>query len=174
MIFVNLAKNLMGLIMIYLSLIIISYILAVIHFFFLKNKNLKSFFHILLFYAILVQIGIIGVFFGFIPHVFFSDVIAQRIGWQPGSPFQIEVGIHDGVWGILGFLSLKYKNGFRLATILGWSLFMFGAGVGHIFQTIKFGNFEEYNYLMIFVDIFIAIELVLIYYINKRFERSNQ
>jgi len=59
-------------------------------------------------------------------------MIAQKIGWQHGSPFQIEVGIHGGVWSILGFLSLKLRNGFRLATIIGWSLFMFGAGVGHI------------------------------------------
>jgi hypothetical protein len=160
--------------MINFSLIIISYVVAIIHFIFLKEKNLKNFIHYLLFYAILIQIGIMGFFFGFIPHVFYSDVIAQKIGWQPGSPFQIEVGIHDGAWGILGFLSLKLKNGFRLATIIGWSLFMFGAGVGHIIQTVAYGNFEEYNFIMIFVDIFIAIELPILYYINHRLEKKNQ
>jgi len=57
--------------MINLTLIILSYIIASVHIIFLKEKNLKNFIHYLLFYAILIQIGVMGFFFGFIPHVFF-------------------------------------------------------------------------------------------------------
>jgi hypothetical protein len=28
------------------------------------------------------------------------------IGWPPGNPFQFEVGVHDGAWGVLGFLCI--------------------------------------------------------------------
>jgi Family of unknown function (DUF6790) len=38
----------------------------------------------------------------FIPQVFFADQSAKLIGWPTRSPFQVEVGVHDGAWGILG------------------------------------------------------------------------
>src|SRR5262249_51982096 len=46
-----------------------------------------------------------GLPMGFIPRVFFPDQTARSIGWPTGSPFQFEVGLHDGAWGVLGFLS---------------------------------------------------------------------
>jgi len=61
---------------------------------------------VLLLYALVLDVGVIGLPLGFIPHVFFADAAARLIGWQPGSPFQFEVGVHDGAWGCLGFLSL--------------------------------------------------------------------
>jgi hypothetical protein len=52
--------------------------------------------HILLLYALVFGVGVIGLPLGFIPHVFFADQTAQSIGWPPGSPLQFEVGVHDG------------------------------------------------------------------------------
>src|SRR5215470_3472701 len=43
--------------------------------------------HILLLYALVFGIGMIGLPMGFIPHVFFPDQTAQSIGWPTGSPF---------------------------------------------------------------------------------------
>lgn len=51
---------------------------------------------VLLLYALAFNVGFVGLFMGFIPHVFFADQAARLIGWQPGSPFQFEVGVHDG------------------------------------------------------------------------------
>ena len=39
--------------------------------------------HLLLLYALVLDVGVIGLVFGFIPHVFFPDEAAQLIGWQP-------------------------------------------------------------------------------------------
>ena len=83
--------------------------------------------HILLLYALVLGVGVIGLPLGFIPHVFFADQAAQSIGWPTGSPFQFEVGVHDGAWGVLGFLCIWIGGLFWLATGLGWSLFMLGA-----------------------------------------------
>ena len=58
----------------------------------------------------------------FIPHVFYADEAAKLIGWPSGNPFQFEVGLHDGAWGILGFLCVFIGGGFWLATALGWSI----------------------------------------------------
>ena len=79
--------------------------------------------HILLLYALVFGVGVIGLPLGFIPHVFFPDQAAELIGWPP-SPFQLEVGFHDGAWGILGFLCIWMGGLFWLATGLGWSFFM--------------------------------------------------
>ena len=65
---------------------------------------------LLLIYAFVFDVGAVGFLFGFIPHVFFADQAAELIGWPKGSMFQFEVGLHDGGWGILGFLCVETQN----------------------------------------------------------------
>ena len=86
---------------------------------------------------------------------------ARAIGWTTGSPFQFEVGMHDGAWGVVGFLCIWIGGMFWLATGLGWSLFMLGAAYGHIRQTVIKGDYAPYNFLTIFSDAFIAIWLLV-------------
>lgn len=117
---------------------------------------------ILLFYALVLGVGVIGLPLGFIPHVFFADQAARLIGWAPGSPFQFEVGVHDGAWGVLGFLCIWIGGLFWLATGLGWSLFMLGATYGHIHQMVLERNYAPYNFLTIFSDGFIAVWLLVL------------
>src|SRR5262245_36636206 len=112
---------------------------------------------LLLLYALVFDVSVIGLPLGFVPHVFFPDQSARQIGWPPGSPFQFEGGFHDGGWGILGFLCVWIGGTFWLATGLGWSFFMLGATYGHIRDTIVQGNYAPYNFLTIFSDGFIAI-----------------
>src|SRR5215470_2438895 len=95
--------------------------------------------HILLLYALVFGVGMIGLPMGFIPHVFFPDQTAQSIGWPTGSPFQFEVGLHDGSWGVLGFLCIWVGGLFWLATGLGWSLFIIGATYIHIVKVVREG-----------------------------------
>ena len=104
--------------------------------------------HILLLYALVLGVGVIGLPLGFVPHVFFPDKAAELIGWAP-SPFQLEVGFHDGAWGILGFLCIWIGGLFWLATGLGWSFFMLGATYGHIRETVMRGDYAPYNFFTI-------------------------
>lgn len=129
---------------------------------------------ILLVYSLVFQVGGLGFVFGFIPHVFFADQTAESIGWATGSPFQFEVGIHDGAWGVLGFLSIWFRGGFRVATGLGWALFMAGAASGHVHQTIANDDFAPYNFLMIFTDYFVAVMLPLLLWLNYRWNRQGR
>jgi hypothetical protein len=124
--------------------------------------------HLLLLYALVLDVGVIGLPLGFVPHVFFADQAAHLIGWPPGSPFQFEVGIHDGAWGVLGFLCIWIGGLFWLATGLGWSLFMLGATYGHVYQTLREGNYAPYNFLTIFSDGLIAIWLLGLLYLYYR------
>lgn len=91
-----------------------------------------------------------------IGHVFFGEFIAPKIGWDP-SPFEIEVGFHDIAWGLLAILAVKVRGTFCHATVLGWSFFMICAGINHYIEVLHVGNFAEYNFVMIFYDIGIAL-----------------
>ena len=71
-----------------------------------RAKTRRRVIYLLLLYALVFDVGFVGLIFGFIPHVFFADQAAEGIGWAPGSPFQFEVGFHDGAWGLLGFLCI--------------------------------------------------------------------
>jgi hypothetical protein len=117
-----------------------------------RTKTRRRVIYLLFLYALVFDVGIVGLVFGFIPHIFFADYAAERIGWAPGTPFQFEVGFHDGAWGLLGFLCIWIGGSFWLATGLGWSFFMIGATYGHIVQTLRQGNYAPYNFLPIFTD----------------------
>src|SRR6476620_11609705 len=129
--------------------------------------------HVLLLYALVLDVGVIALPLGFIPHVFFPNQAAELIGGPPGSPFQLEVGFHDGAWGLLGFLSIWIGGSFWLATGLGWSFFMLGATYGHLYQTLREGNYAPYNFLTIFSDGFIAVWLLVLLYLYHRGEASS-
>jgi len=149
--------------MIALAIAFLSVLLPVVHLFVSKVPRTKlRVVRILLLYALVLDVGVIGLPMGFIPHVFFADETAKMIGWPPGSPFQFEVGVHDGAWGVLGFLCIWIGGTFWLATGLGWSLFMLGATYGHIHQMVKHGNYAPYNFLTIFSDGFIGIWLLVL------------
>jgi hypothetical protein len=60
------------------------------------------------------------------------------------------------------------RRSVRLATGLGWSLFMLGATYGHIRDTVLAGNYAPYNFLTIFSDGFIAVWLLVLLYLNYR------
>ena len=155
--------------MIALTVAILSVLLPVAHLFISKEPRTRPrVIRILLLYALVIGVGVIGLPLGFVPHVFFADETARMIGWPPGSPFQFEVGVHDGAWGVLGFLCIWIGGTFWLATGLGWSLFMLGAAYGHIHQMVKHDNYAPYNFFTIFSDGFIAIWLLVLLYLYWR------
>jgi hypothetical protein len=149
-------------------IVALSLVLPVLHLALTKAPRTKArIVRILLLYALVIDVGVMGFLFGFIPHVFFPDRAAEAIGWSP-SPFQFEVGVHDGAWGVLGFLCIWIGGLFWLATGLGWSLFMLGAAGGHVYQTVAAGNYAPYNFLMIFTDGFVALWLLILLYLHHR------
>lgn len=161
--------------MITLAIAVLSVVLPLVHLLVSKEPWTKlRVVRILLLYALALGVGVIGLIFGFIPHVFFADETARMIGWAPGSPFQFEVGVHDGAWGVLGFLCIFIGGTFWLATGLGWALFMLGATYGHIHQMVKAGDYAPYNFLTIFSDGFVGIWLLVLLFLYWRcggFER---
>ncbi|MGE3920368.1 MAG: DUF6790 family protein [Gammaproteobacteria bacterium] len=93
---------------------------------------------------LLLVIGLMGLE-GFIMHVFYGDFTAQSIGWQ-NSPFQYEVGVANLSFGVLGILAFFIKKHyFRLATIIGFSIWFIFDGIGHVYQLLIAHDTAPYN-----------------------------
>lgn len=105
---------------------------------------------------LLFNIGI-SYLYNFMMHVFFGEMTAHFIGWAQ-SPFQLEVGFASLGFAIVGIISFWTRIGFRAATIIAPSLFLWGAAGGHIYQMIVNHNLAPGNAGVIFwTDIFIPV-----------------
>lgn len=86
----------------------------------------------------LFALGCTGLYAAFM-HAVFPIYTAAGIGWA-SSPFQFEVAMANLAFGILGILSFKANYGFRLATVVGSSIWLWGDAVGHLYQLIRYQN----------------------------------
>ena len=95
-------------------------------------------------YFMLLTIGLMGSE-GFIMHAFFSEFTARLIGWHT-SPFQFEVAIANLSFSVLGILAFfKRSYPFSCATVLGFAIWLFGDGLGHVYQRLMLGNTAPFN-----------------------------
>ena len=150
-------------------LLLLAVLVAVIHFLLvrrIKNRSI-SFFELLLLYVLVFGVGVAGLM-SFVGHLFFADLIATKIGWATGSPFQFEIGVSDGAWGVLGILCIWFRKNFWLATGLGWSLFLIGAGYGHLRDLIAKNNYAPYNYGYIAPDLLLPLIILVLLALNYK------
>jgi len=139
----------------------------------LKPKPLNKKFIVETFfsYFLLFSIGI-SFLYNFVMHVFFSEIAASFIGWK-NSPFQYEVGFASLGFGIVGILAFKQKWGFRAASVIGPSLFLWGAAGGHAYQMVTEHNFDPGNAGVIFwTDIILPVIAFLLLYQQYKLERT--
>lgn len=121
-------------------------------------------------YFLLFSVGI-SFFYNFVLHVFFGDMTAAFIGWQP-SPFQTEVGMASLGFSIVGFLSFKGGFGLRLGAVTGPSIFLLGAAGGHLYQMIVAGNFSPGNAgVIFFTDILIPVIAMTFIWLQHRYDK---
>jgi hypothetical protein len=118
---------------------------------------------VLLMWFFAIEVGIGGIW-AFIGHTVFAAQVAESIGWPAGNPFQAEVALTNLAFGVLGFLSIKISGSFRLATIIGYAIFMVGAGVGHVYQLFAFGDTAMNNAgPLMYLDFIIPGVLIVLY-----------
>jgi len=132
------------------------------------KRNNQSYSSCLLPYLLFLSVGLVGLW-AFVGHVFFPQFSAQAIGWET-SPFQFEVGMTNLSYGLLGCLSFfKRSWGLWLGTTIGSSVFLFGAGLGHIYQIIEHHNFSFDNAgPILFTDIIMPVIMVSLLYVNRK------
>lgn len=119
----------------------------------------------LLFYQLVITVTLDGVQ-GFLGHVLKSDMVAEYIGWEKGSPFQKELGYAELGLGISGILCIWMDKEFWLAVIIIFSTISLGATIVHIKEMKKNKNFNAGNSGMLFPDLLIPITLIVLYIIQ--------
>jgi hypothetical protein len=77
-------------------------------------------------------------------HIFFPEMAARAIGWQP-SPFQFEVGVANLGIGIAALYAALRTREAQFAVGLVAAGFLGGAGIGHIRDIVQAGNLAPGN-----------------------------
>ena len=126
--------------------------------------------------AFLIPLFIVGVggsgISGFIEHVFISDPAARSIGWEPGSPFQLEVGFAHLAIGLLGAVAAERRDGFREATVAAATVFSVGATLVHLMDIAASGNLISGNLLLHVANLAMPALLIWLLVALRRAERA--
>src|SRR3954452_19933328 len=105
---------------------------------------------------------------GFSGHVFNADQVAESIGWPKGNPFQYEVGIANLSYGVLGIACSWIHGDFWTATVIGYSVFLWGDAIGHVRQMVQEKNFAPGNAGAVFgLDILVPAALYALLFTYK-------
>ena len=96
-----------------------------------------------------------------IMHAFFSEVAAKTIGWSV-SPFQYEVAVANLAIGIIAILSFGGSLGFRIATVIGVTVWLWGDAAVHVYEMMTKNNFSIGNAGSWFwIDIIVPVLLII-------------
>ena len=88
---------------------------------------------------LIVYVYGVGGLWGFVGHFFLSDSVAASIGWDPGSPFQLELAFYHLAFGIMGALAIWLRGFYWVALAVGKATFLYGAAFIHIKDLLR-GN----------------------------------
>jgi len=138
-----------------------------------KPRTAENIVEIVLLYLFVFQIGVMCLL-AYINHVFNGPAICKLIGWEPGSPFQYEVGMMNLGLGVLGILCIWYRKEFWLATAIIASVTMAGCGVGHVIEVVTRNNWSPYNAgIGIWIQtVLVPIALLTLVYFYRRSGRK--
>jgi len=136
---------------------------AILHTFIMHTPFIST----LLLYVLIFSVGLQGLF-AFIGHYFRSHEVAEYIGWPKGNLFQKEIAYTNLAFGILGILCIWLRGDFWLATIIGKSVFLFGAAQVHITDKIKNKNLHPGNSgAVLYMEIIIPVVLIGLWILSK-------
>jgi hypothetical protein len=127
----------------------------------------------LLNWILLLPIGVSGIWAA-VFHLFFPDVAAGNIGWEP-SPFQFEVGMADLAMGVTACISFWRSLDFKAAVVIINAIFLLGDAVGHVGQMISAGNFASGNAGVPFIgDLVLPVLSLILLIIVQRSEAAER
>ncbi len=152
-----------------LFLLSVTFIAIVIHLLLMKQRSAKKVLEVVLLYLLVINLGLGSLIAGMF-HVFDGPATARMIGWEPGSPFQYEVGVADIAFGLTSVLCIFFRGSFWLAAILANSFFLFGCMIGHVKDLVVSGNLAAYNIgpNIIFSDFVLPLAVIGIYIVYRK------
>lgn len=102
------------------------------------SRSASHLLELLLAYQIFFNIGLTSLvsFFGL---TFMAQYIADYTGWTV-SPFEQQLANVNLAFAVLGILSIWFRQGFWLATIVGFSIWILGDAIHHLYHYIVYKN----------------------------------
>ena len=157
----------------YVLLPLLGFIAAALHIYLLKlDRNPKTVLETIIAYAFVFSLGA-SCIYAFMGHAFAAKQVAEYIGWAPGSPFQFEVAVANLAFGVLGVLCFWFRGRFWLATIIGFSVFGFGAAYGHVVDMQQNHNYAPGNAgAPLYSDIIKPLVFFALYFAHSRVSRN--
>jgi len=148
-------------------------LLTAIHVYRSPDKcSLKKVVESFLLYVTVINIGLYSLWH-FLANIFYAEETAKFMGWGPGSPFQYEVAIAYLAFAVLGILCIWERGDFWLATIIGFSVFLFGIGIGHIEEYVRFHNKAPGNTgFILYVDLIIPVILLILMMLHRKLQHG--
>jgi hypothetical protein len=147
----------------FVSIYAISLIAFIIHLLMLKpqDRTWAKIVEILLLYQIVFSLGVTSIV-AFLAFTIDPKYIADYTGW-PASPFEQQLANVNLAFASLGILSIWLRGNFWTATILGFSIWILGDGIHHIFNSIEEGNYTLGNIgVPLWTDILVPAVLLIL------------
>ncbi len=127
---------------------------------------------IFLMYLLAISVGANGLG-GAFGHLFLSDLVANGIGWETGSPFQLEMGFANLALGIIGIMAMGRRGDFRLATIIVTTIIGGGATVIHFLDIMESGNLAAGNTIQNIGNLLDPVLLISLTWWSSRISNSD-
>ncbi len=118
-------------------------------------------------YVLGVSVGAAGLG-GAFGHLVMPDVVAQSVGWETGSPFQLEMGFANLALGVMGLAAANRRDGFRIATVLAVAVIGFGATAVHLIDVWSTGNHAAGNTIQNVGNLMDPLLLALLLWLASR------
>lgn len=153
----------------FLSIYVISVIAFVVHVLMIPSseRTKAKLIELFLLYQIVFSLGITS-FFAFFGLTFMAQYVADYIGW-PACPFEQELANVNLAFGVLGILAIWYRRYFWMATVLGFSIWIFSDGLQHAYHAIVRHNYNPGNIGMpLYTDFIVPIVLMISLYFYMR------
>lgn len=125
-----------------------------------------------LYFLIVLNIGFLGIR-SFLGHTIFADSVAESIGWETGSPFQIELAFYHLGLAVAAIVFIWNKSlDLALGLVISKSLFLLGAFGVHIHELIATSNTSTNNVGVWIIYADLILPILLIWLLAKTREES--
>ena len=133
-----------------------------------RERSTPRMAEVFLLYLFAIPVGLGGTL-AFVGHTVRADQTALYIGWPVGNSFQLEVGVANLAFAVLGLTCIWIRGHFWTATCLGFSIFLLGAGVIHLREIGVRHNLAPGNAgAILYLDLALPILMLGLLFIRNR------
>jgi hypothetical protein len=120
----------------------------------------------ILHYYLIIAIGIQGFISG-LTESFFPELVVAVTHWSYCN-FLRELGFANMSYALIAFIGLWIDRSWRLATIVGYSLFLLMTGVNHLVDIARFGINPGDSGGFVYIDLLVPLTMLPLAYLTHK------